>query len=157
MRMDNLLEKRWSRNASLVQGLVALDVMEELGYGLDRMVAAMAAAGLPRPVFADKGGTFVVTLYGHGSRLLGGVELSPPRQEPAATRLAVPMAARSPEERQAWVLEYLRTVGPLAPQAYAAALGISIDTAKRDLRALVAEGRVRAEGMTRDRRYLLAE
>jgi predicted HTH transcriptional regulator len=156
MRMDNLLEKRWSRNASLVQGLVALDVMEELGYGLDRMVAAMAAAGLPRPVFADKGGSFVVTLYGHGSRLLGA-ELSSPRQEPAAARLAVPMAARTPEERQAWVLEYLRTVGPLAPQAYAAALGISIDTAKRDLRALVAEGRVRAEGMTRDRRYLLAE
>jgi ATP-dependent DNA helicase RecG len=40
MRLDNLLERRWSRNATLVQGLVALEIIEELGFGLDRMVAA---------------------------------------------------------------------------------------------------------------------
>ena len=69
MRLDNLLTKRWSRNGVLVQGLVALDLIEELGFGLDRMVAAMAEAGLPAPVFADTGDTFVVTLYGAAAHL----------------------------------------------------------------------------------------
>lgn len=68
MRLDSLLSKRWSRNATLVQGLVALEIIEGLGFGLDRMVAAMAEAGLPAPVFANHGDTFAVTLYGAGRR-----------------------------------------------------------------------------------------
>ncbi len=50
-----------------------------------------------------------------------------------------------------------RTVGPLSPQAYASALSVSIDTAKRNLHELVTQGHLRAEGTTRDRRYILAE
>jgi len=57
MRLENILTKQWSRNATLVQGLVALDIIEELGLGLDRMVASMAQAGLPAPVFVDNGDT----------------------------------------------------------------------------------------------------
>jgi len=151
MRIDNLLEKRWSRNATLVQGLVALDIIEELGYGLDRMVAAMADAGLPAPVFSDKGGTFVVTLYGHGQRLI-----TKETPSSATTRRASGPIATA-QERWTWAREHVRTVGPLSPQAYASALGVSIDTAKRDLRELVAQGHLRAEGTTRDRRYILAE
>jgi len=153
--IDNLLEKRWSRNATLVQGLAALDIIEELGFGLNRMVAVMADAGLPAPVFADNGDTFVVTLYGHGRRLL-----TPPdsaageRGERLSAASATP---RRQQERQEWALDYLRTMGPLSPQAYAAALTISIDTAKRDLRDLMAQGRVKAQGSTRNRRYTLAE
>jgi hypothetical protein len=72
MRLDNLLEKRWSRNATLVQGLVALDIIEELSFELDRMVAVMAEAGLPAPIFSNNGDTFVVSLSGAGARLPGG-------------------------------------------------------------------------------------
>jgi len=157
MQLDNLLVKRWSRNATIVQGLVTLDIIEELGFGLDRMVAVMADAGLPAPAFANHGDTFVVTLYGHGRRLLsvgdalGREDASERRPAAGAT------TARTPQERHMWALDHLRTVGPLSPQAYAAALHVSIDTAKRDLRELVAQGRARAEGTTRDRRYILAE
>jgi tetratricopeptide (TPR) repeat protein len=58
-------------------------------------------------------------------------------------------------QRQAWALEYLRTAGPLSPRAYARALGVSVDTALRDLQVLVDQGRVRAAGTTQDRRYVL--
>ena len=61
MRLDTLLSKRWSWNATLVQGLVALEILEELGFGIDRMVAAMAEARQPAPVFANHGDTFAVT------------------------------------------------------------------------------------------------
>jgi tetratricopeptide (TPR) repeat protein len=59
-------------------------------------------------------------------------------------------------ERQAWALERLRTDGPLSPHSYAKALGVSVDTALRDLQQLVDRGLVRAAGSTKNRRYTLA-
>jgi len=154
MRLDNILEKRWSRNATLVQGLVALDIIEELGFGLDRMVAVMAEASLPAPVFANKGDTFVVTLYGAASRLRDS--LTPPEREEQPRLQSVSSTARRRRpDRQTWVLERLRTEGPISPRVYAAALGVSVDTAVNDLRELVEQGLVRAEGTTKDRRYVL--
>jgi predicted HTH transcriptional regulator len=130
MRLDNLLEQRWSRNATLVQGLVALDVIEELGFGLDRMVAAMAAAGLPAPVFREVGNTFVVTLYGPGASLLQAAEVPAPHAKHEGS-------ARKPlsqEERHAWILRHLGTAGSLSLRS-----------------AILFE----AHGTTTDRRYTL--
>jgi hypothetical protein len=59
-------------------------------------------------------------------------------------------------DRHAWALEHLRTAGPLSPGAYASALGISVDTALRDLQQLVDQGLVQAAGRTKNRRYTLA-
>ena len=47
--LDNLLTERFSRNEAIVQALSDLGFVERLGYGIDRMVAAMADAGLPEP------------------------------------------------------------------------------------------------------------
>jgi len=141
-----------------MQGLAALDIIEELGFGLDRMVAVMAEAGLPVPVFREIGNTFVVTLYGAATQLRASLTPAAHEDDRLQSQVQPPVVTSStPLERQEWALEHLRTVGPLSPQAYAAALGVSIDTAKRDLRALVAQGRVRAHGTTRDRCYVLAD
>ena len=53
-------------------------------------------------------------------------------------------------------VEHPRTVGALSPRAYATALAVSVDTALLDLRVLVVQGLVRAEGTTKNRRYVLA-
>ncbi len=47
--LDNLLSERFSRNEAIVQILSDMGFVERLGYGIDRMVAAMAEAGLPAP------------------------------------------------------------------------------------------------------------
>jgi len=151
MRLDNLLERRWSRNATLVQGLVELGLIEQLGFGLDRMVTAMRGAGLPAPAFKEIGDTFVVTLFGASARALAPQR--PREPQPAAGE--TPTRSLSQEERHAWILTHLRTVGPLRPRDYVAALGIERRTAVRDLQALVDRGLVEAQGTTKDRRYSL--
>jgi DNA-binding transcriptional regulator YhcF (GntR family) len=79
---------------------------------------------------------------------------------PREHQLGVAAASTGPRlsraDRHAWALEHLRTAGTLSPRAYAGALAVSVDTALRDLQALVDQGIVRAAGTTRDRRYLLA-
>ncbi len=157
--MDNLLVRRWSRNATLVQGLAALDIIEELGFGLDRMVAAMADGGLPAPVFTEIGDTFVVTLYGAAAQLRASIAVTGRdareghgEHGTAAAGTATPSAQA---DRQAWVLDHLRTVGPITAREYAAARDISPATALRDLRDLVKRGLAQASGTTNDRRYSL--
>lgn len=49
----------------------------------------------------------------------------------------------APQQRWAWALAHVCTVGPLSPQAYASALSVSIGTARRDLRELVRQGHLR--------------
>ena len=78
----------------------------------------------------------------------------PARQGGVAGALVNKRLSRT--ERQAWALEHLRAAGPLSPRAYATALGVSVDTALRDLQKLLDRGLVHAVGMTKDRRYVLA-
>jgi ATP-dependent DNA helicase RecG len=64
--LDNLLEARFSRNAVIVQVLADLGFVERLGYGLDRVVAAMRQGNLRLPHFEEAAGCFKVTLFGPG-------------------------------------------------------------------------------------------
>jgi len=153
MRVDNLLQRRYSRNSTLVQGLIALGVMEELGFGLDRVTATLHAEGLPLPGFVNSDGTFVVTVRGHGRSLLARSESE--QGEDTSVREA-PARRRLPQkDRYTWALDYLRTIGPLSPREYAAAAGVNRRTALSDLRALEERGLVEAQGTTTDRRYVL--
>jgi len=153
MRLETLLTRRYSRNGTLVQGLSALGIMEELGFGLDRVAAALAAEALPPPQFQETESTFVVTLHGHGARM----REAPALRETGAAALegGAPGARRTQEERQAWALERMRTVGPLTARDYAETLHVSPNTALRDLRDLVDRELVQARGTTNDRRYAL--
>jgi ATP-dependent DNA helicase RecG len=153
MRIENLFTSRYSRNRTLVQGLVALKVIEEIGFGLDRVAAELTAEGLSLPAFAETAGTFIVTVRGHGARLLAGPRAP---EVPADGTRATPGRRRmGPQERQAWVLDHLRTVGPISPRAFAAATGVDRRTALSDLRALEERGLVQAQGTTTNRRYAL--
>lgn len=62
--VDNIQSERYSRNEVLVQVLSDLLLIERLGYGIDRVVKQMAAAGLPPPRFRETAAGFLVTLEG---------------------------------------------------------------------------------------------
>lgn len=61
--LENLLEARFARNAVITQVLSDLGFVERLGYGLDRVVAAMRQVALRPPRFEELAGTFRVTLF----------------------------------------------------------------------------------------------
>ncbi|MFN8569512.1 MAG: ATP-binding protein [Kouleothrix sp.] len=66
MTVQNIADERFSRNETLVQILSDFGLIERLGYGIDRMLRQMAAAGLPPPEFRETAAGFLVTLRGHG-------------------------------------------------------------------------------------------
>jgi len=69
--VENLVDERFSRNEIIVQVLSDMGYIERLGYGIDRMIRLMAAAGLPRPHFEETAAGFQVTLWGSGDALMG--------------------------------------------------------------------------------------
>jgi ATP-dependent DNA helicase RecG len=68
--LANFLNERFSRNEVIVQVLSDLGFVERLGYGIDRMIGAMADAGLPPPEFEETVAGFQVTLRGRGDELV---------------------------------------------------------------------------------------
>ena len=60
--LANLKDERYSRNEAIVAVLSDMGYIERLGYGIDRMIAAMQEAGLPEPLFEETSAGFRVTL-----------------------------------------------------------------------------------------------
>lgn len=89
MTVDNLLQARFSRNPVIVQVLADLGYVERLGYGLDRVVAAMRDHLLPPPEFQETTGVFRVTLRNEPQDDLSGYEIEDlnPRQAAALNYL----------------------------------------------------------------------
>lgn len=70
MTLDTLLKARFSRNPILMQILSDLGFVERIGFGLDRVVAAMRDNQLPPPVFEEFAGCFRVTLHQRAPEVL---------------------------------------------------------------------------------------
>lgn len=141
--LDNLATERFSRNEAIVQALSDLGFVERLGYGIDRMVAAMAEAGLPPPLFEETVAGFRVTLRGRGDDLVSaepdprwGNRRLGPRQERALAYLAEHGAITNREFRE------------LAPD-------VSDETIRRELADMVDQGLIVKVGDRKATYYIL--
>ena len=141
--LDNLVTERFSRNEAIAQALSDLGFVERLGYGIDRMVASMAKAGLPPPAFEETVAGFRVTLRGRGEDLVS-LEASPrwgnrrlnPRQERAVAYLAEHGTITNREFRE------------LCPD-------LSDETMRRELADLVDQGLIVKVGERKATYYML--
>lgn len=141
--LDNLLRERFSRNEAIVQVLSDLGFVERLGYGIDRMIAAMAEAGLPAPIFEETVAGFRVTLHGPGDDLVSrdtssrwGNRRLNPRQERALAYVAEHGAITNREFRE------------LFPD-------LSDETIRRELADLVDQGLLMKVGERKATYYIL--
>ncbi|MER2599783.1 MAG: ATP-binding protein [Caldilineales bacterium] len=142
--LENMLHERFSRNEVIVQILSDMGFIERLGYGIDRMIAAMQEADLPAPRFEESAAGFRVVLRGHGHNLVSasagggrwGNELLNPRQEEA--------------------MVYVAQQGRITNSAFQALVpDVSPETIRRDLADLVERGLLMKIGEKRATYYIL--
>jgi ATP-dependent DNA helicase RecG len=124
--LDNLKDERYSRNEAIVAVLSDLGYIERLGYGVDRMIAAMQEAGLPAPLFEETAAGFRVTLYSAGDALVS------PRPEQQR------WGHQFLNERQERALAYVQANERITNSEYQElAPDVSAETIRRDLADLV--------------------
>jgi ATP-dependent DNA helicase RecG len=142
--LDNLVNERFSRNEVIVQVLSDLGFVERLGYGIDRMIAAMQEAGLPAPRFEETAAGFRVTLFGHGNDLVSAT--------PEAQRWGNLLL--NPRQEQA--LAFLAQHGRITNRDYQQLCpDVSPETIRRDLSDMVDEGLIMKIGEKRATYYIL--
>ncbi len=142
--LANLMTERFSRNEAIVQILSDLGFIERLGYGIDRMVAAMAEAGLPEPVFEETTAGFRVTLRGRGEELVS--------KEPTAQR----WSNRRLNPRQEKAIAYLAERGAITNREFRDLCPeLSDETIRRELADMVDQGLVMKVGDRKATYYIL--
>lgn len=138
MTVDNLVDEHFSRNPRLVNGLYQWGYIEELGLGIDRMIADMVQAGHPPPKFKATPYSFTVTLTKKRDR------------EPT------PKWARNMNKRQAKALTHVRENGSISNRDYRRLCpGVSSETLRLDLVDLVDKGVLLKIGSKRGTHYIL--
>ncbi len=142
--LDNLINERFSRNEVIVQILSDLGFIERLGYGIDRMIAAMQESDLPAPRFEETAAGFRVTLLGHGNELVNAT--------PEAQRWGNLLL--NPRQEQA--LAFLTQHGRITNRDYQQfSPDVSPETIRRDLSDLVDHGLIMKIGEKRATYYIL--
>lgn len=141
--LDNMLTERFSRNEAIVQVLSDLGFVERLGYGIDRMVAAMAEAGLPPPIFEETVAGLRVALRGRGHDLVSA--------EPAPR-----WGNRRLNPRQERALAYLAEHGSITNREFRVLFpDLSDETIRRELADLTDEGLIVKVGDRKATYYIL--
>ncbi len=142
--LENLLEERYSRNEAIVAVLSDLGYIERLGYGIDRMIGAMAGLGLPAPEFAETAAGFQVTLHSANESLTAPHPQPPPGAQPFLN------------ERQEMALAFLQQTGRITNSDYQQLVpDVSAETIRRDLSDLVERNLVIRIGSKRATYYIL--
>lgn len=148
--LANLLDERYSRNEAIVAVLSDLGYIERLGYGVDRMFAAMREAGLPEPIFEETAAGFQVTLRAAApaeSLRLAAIQ-------PAERRAT---AAHDPlNERQERALAFVQETGRITNSDLQEIFpDVSAETIRRDLADLVERTILLRIGSKRATYYIL--
>ncbi|NJO84987.1 MAG: HTH domain-containing protein [Blastochloris sp.] len=134
IRVETLLTAQFSRNPSLAQFLFHAGYIEKFGMGIDAVIQALHQAGRGYPSFTDLEHSFRVRV-----------------ERPRFQEQRRDMSHR--EGRTAAILALFDEQVTWQQNEIQDRLNISRSTLQRDLRTLLAEGNLIAEGSTRDRVY----
>ncbi|NTW97922.1 MAG: helix-turn-helix domain-containing protein, partial [Oscillochloris sp.] len=136
--IETLLTAQFSRNPTLAQFLFHAGYIERFGMGLDAVIDALRLAHLGDPEFYDDRHSFRV-------RVRRAVSLQPTAPD-----------LRTPEGRAASILDLFTRRQVWRQHEIMESLDIPRSTLQRDLASLVAEGRLIAQGATKNRIYQLS-
>jgi ATP-dependent DNA helicase RecG len=137
--LETLLTAQFSRNPTLAQFLFHAGYIERFGMGLDAVIDALRLAHLGDPEFYDDRHSFRV-------RVRRAVSLQPTAPD-----------LRTPEGRAAAILDLFTRRLVWRQHEILESLNIPRSTLQRDLAVLVADGRLLAQGATKNRIYQLPQ
>ena len=123
-------------NKEILKAFDKINVIESLGTGIERMIAACHAAGLPTPVFEYHGSAFVVTIL-----------------KDAWTRTALESLDLNPDQVKA--VSYVKVNGWISSARYAELYKVPMRTSSRELGELAHKGVFVLVGKGRQSRYEL--
>lgn len=148
--LDNIIEEHFSRNPRIVQGLLQWGYIEELGFGVDRMIEDLTSAGHPPPKFGAQAHAFTVTMSNHRDR-------RPVAAVATGATLATAVAGQiTVNERQARALVYLRSHGRITNRDFQTLCpDVSPETLRADLADLVDKGVAMRVGEKKGTYYIL--
>ncbi len=142
--LDNIVEEHFSRNPRLVNSLFEWGYIEQLGLGIDRMIADMIESGHPAPEFRATPYSFTVILR-RGQRPPGATPPWP-----------VPEWAKHLNERQLRAIQYLQQYGRITNREFQELCpNLSPETLRLDLADMVNQGLIVKIGDKKGTYYML--
>jgi ATP-dependent DNA helicase RecG len=138
--IENIENACQSRNPNICQRLFEMGYIEAWGLGIDMMNREMLKAGLPKPLYAETGNSFVVTLIGPGDKWMSEKEIKLP-------------AGLNGRQRKA--VEYIREHGSITNREYRELTGLGREYTRKDLNDMVAKGILAKKGKGRSIHYIL--
>jgi predicted HTH transcriptional regulator len=137
--VETLLTAQYARNPNLAQFLYHAGYIERFGMGLDAVIEALRINTMGDPEFYDDRHSFRVRIRRATA------------QEPTAPNLS------TPEGRAQAIMEIFSRQKAWRQNELQQHLNIPRSTLQRDLVDLVRQGRLTAQGATRNRIYILSE
>jgi predicted HTH transcriptional regulator len=135
--LETLLHAQVSRNPALAQILYHSGRVESFGMGIDTTLAALQELGCRMPEVFDNGDIFLFRVW--GKQLNGTSVAHPTNLTPRQRRIVATLTAR----------------GSCSSAELQEALGENVRNIQRDLRELIGQEVVVAEGATSNRTYRL--
>ena len=126
------------RNRAVAEVFSRMELIEEWGTGIQRILKRAREYGLPTPEFLEIGGTFRVNLYRKTDK------------EPIKKADKKPLYL----QRQREVLSYIQVHGSISNKEARELLGLAESTTKRFLKQMADEGILKEQGEKKSRVYL---
>lgn len=126
------------RNRAIAEVFSRMELIEEWGTGIRRILKRAEEYELPEPEFLEIGDTFRVNLYRKADK------------KPIKKADKKPIIA----ERQQLIMVYVRQNGSISNKEARELLGLAESTTKRVLKQMVQEGMLGEQGERRSRLYV---
>jgi len=130
IRVENILEKHFSRNPKIAAALRDMGYVKEYGEGVDRIFQEMAKLELPPPDYISGNGQVILTFVND----VDGRELSAQRE--SQNKLESIISKRELTLNEQKVVVYVLENEKVSPAEVAEIIGMSIGTARSVLRDL---------------------
>lgn len=138
-----------TRNEALAEVFSYLNMIEQWGSGIPRVVSQVISHGLPEPEFLDMDTAFRVNIYRDQKRI------NDTKIDTIQNRKSPEVIPISSEDREKYLIDILKYKPHMTQKQLAYELNVSVPTVKRMLSRLQEKGHVYREGTNRKGKWIV--